>query len=335
MGLRLLNGARKPAYDAYKLPIWVSGKGAQRDRLRPGPPGRQRHARRPSRSSARPRPAPRSRPSRRSPVTSANGTFTADGAQLRRPLAPALERRSPRARRRSRPSEARARRPARARGGARRAAAPARRRPRDRDGGRGPDALQPASRSRRGRSPGAQLGVDVVRIHARWWEIAPERDAASAPSGFNAAEPQRPALQLGQRWTPRSRMVRDAGMRRDAHDHRPRAAVGEQPAEQAQPALEAVDDGLRRVLARRRDALQGPGRPLPDLERAQPAGLAAAAVGLRQPPAQLQAGLAARLPRAGARGRRRRSTPPTRARRSSIGELAPIGNDADLATTRR
>ena len=41
MGLRLFDGgARKPAYDAYKLPIWVSGKGAQRDRLRPGPPGR-------------------------------------------------------------------------------------------------------------------------------------------------------------------------------------------------------------------------------------------------------------------------------------------------------
>ena len=29
MGLRLFDAARaKPAYDAYKLPIWVSGKGA-------------------------------------------------------------------------------------------------------------------------------------------------------------------------------------------------------------------------------------------------------------------------------------------------------------------
>ena len=28
MGLRLLTGAAKPAYQAYKLPIWVSGKGA-------------------------------------------------------------------------------------------------------------------------------------------------------------------------------------------------------------------------------------------------------------------------------------------------------------------
>ena len=29
MGLKLLDGRRKPAYDAYKLPIWVSGTGAQ------------------------------------------------------------------------------------------------------------------------------------------------------------------------------------------------------------------------------------------------------------------------------------------------------------------
>ena len=30
MGLRLFSGgARKPAYDAYKLPIWVSGTGSE------------------------------------------------------------------------------------------------------------------------------------------------------------------------------------------------------------------------------------------------------------------------------------------------------------------
>jgi hypothetical protein len=33
------------------------------------------------------------------------------------------------------------------------------------------------------------LGVDVVRIHARWWEIAPGDGATKAPSGFNAANP--------------------------------------------------------------------------------------------------------------------------------------------------
>jgi hypothetical protein len=33
------------------------------------------------------------------------------------------------------------------------------------------------------------LGVDVVRIHARWWEIAPANGATKAPSGFNASNP--------------------------------------------------------------------------------------------------------------------------------------------------
>jgi hypothetical protein len=33
------------------------------------------------------------------------------------------------------------------------------------------------------------MGVDVVRIHARWWEIAPARFERRAPSGFNAGNP--------------------------------------------------------------------------------------------------------------------------------------------------
>ena len=36
------------------------------------------------------------------------------------------------------------------------------------------------------------MGVDVVRIHARWWEIAPGRNATRAPSGFNANNPNDP-----------------------------------------------------------------------------------------------------------------------------------------------
>ena len=32
----------------------------------------------------------------------------------------------------------------------------------------------------------SQLGVDVVRIHARWWEIAPQTDAVKQPGGFDA-----------------------------------------------------------------------------------------------------------------------------------------------------
>ena len=34
-----------------------------------------------------------------------------------------------------------------------------------------------------------QMGVDVVRIHARWWEIAPTRYARRRPPGFNANNP--------------------------------------------------------------------------------------------------------------------------------------------------
>jgi hypothetical protein len=33
------------------------------------------------------------------------------------------------------------------------------------------------------------LGVDVVRIHARWWEIAPAQKATTRPAGFNPANP--------------------------------------------------------------------------------------------------------------------------------------------------
>src|SRR4051794_12591136 len=36
------------------------------------------------------------------------------------------------------------------------------------------------------------LGVDVVRIHARWWEIAPRPDDARKPAGFNANNPNDP-----------------------------------------------------------------------------------------------------------------------------------------------
>jgi hypothetical protein len=35
----------------------------------------------------------------------------------------------------------------------------------------------------------SELGVDVVRIHARWWEIAPQTGSVRKPSGFNAKDP--------------------------------------------------------------------------------------------------------------------------------------------------
>ncbi|MBE2315126.1 cellulase family glycosylhydrolase [Solirubrobacter sp. CPCC 204708] len=37
-----------------------------------------------------------------------------------------------------------------------------------------------------------KLGVDVVRIHARWWEIAPAQTATTKPAGFDAANPASP-----------------------------------------------------------------------------------------------------------------------------------------------
>ena len=58
----------------------------------------------------------------------------------------------------------------------------------------------------------ATLGVDVVRIHARWWEIAPQRDRCTSRRGFHADEPERPAVQLGALDNAVA-IVRDAGMR--------------------------------------------------------------------------------------------------------------------------
>jgi len=57
-----------------------------------------------------------------------------------------------------------------------------------------------------------KLGVDVVRIHARWWEIAPGGSAAKKPSGFNAKDPDDDAYN----WAALDgavNMVRATGMR--------------------------------------------------------------------------------------------------------------------------
>jgi hypothetical protein len=34
-----------------------------------------------------------------------------------------------------------------------------------------------------------QLGVDIVRVHAHWWEIAPSAKSTSKPSGFSPSNP--------------------------------------------------------------------------------------------------------------------------------------------------
>ena len=267
-------------------------------------------------------------------MTSANGTFTAEVPELRRRVAPALERDHARARRRSRPSEARARRPARVAAalvGV--AAARARGRLRDRHGGRGPAPLQPASR-RRPRSPPGSSWASTSCASTRAGGRSRRRHAAQRkPAGFDAARPRRPAATTGPRSTTRSRMVRAPGMRVMLTITGPGPAVGEQPSRASATragcrAPTAYADFARAVA----DALHAPGRPLPDLERAQPAGLAAAAVGVRQ--------------------RRRNCTPVSphvyrslvRAAAPAIhaadpgaevviGELAPIGNPPISANT--
>jgi hypothetical protein len=56
------------------------------------------------------------------------------------------------------------------------------------------------------------LGVDVVRIHARWVAYAPEKDSPTVPAGFDARDPEDP----GYDWKPLDRavlLVRSAGIR--------------------------------------------------------------------------------------------------------------------------
>ena len=179
------------------------------------------------------------------------------------------------------------------------------------------------------------LGVDVVRIHARWWEIAPGARRAARAVGLQRRRSRRPALRLGQPRQRRRAWCARPGMRVMLTITGPGPLWASSEPQQAQPALDPDARRPTRAFARAVAARYArAGRSLPALERAQPAGLAAAAVGVRQPPAQLHAGLAARLPRAGAR---RRARDPRRrpGREVVIGELAPIGNAADLARTRR
>ncbi|WP_157592105.1 cellulase family glycosylhydrolase [Solirubrobacter soli] len=56
------------------------------------------------------------------------------------------------------------------------------------------------------------LGVDVVRIHARWWEIAPQTGAVRKPAGFNAKDPNSKGYNWGALDAAVS-MVENNGMR--------------------------------------------------------------------------------------------------------------------------
>ena len=120
------------------------------------------------------------------------------------------------------------------------------------------------------------MGVDVVRIHARWWEIAPDRFARRAPSGFNANNPNDPRYN----WAALDNAIteiRNAGMRPMVTITGPGPLWTSGDTSKRNP-LWKPRRRLRVVRARRRDPLSRPRGPLPALERAQPEGLAAAAV---------------------------------------------------------
>ncbi len=77
MGLRLFTGAAKPAYAAYRLPIWVSGKGANvtvYGQLRPADNGTAQSVDIQNAASA----GAAFKTVQTVPVTSANGIFTAE-----------------------------------------------------------------------------------------------------------------------------------------------------------------------------------------------------------------------------------------------------------------
>ena len=101
-----------------------------------------------------------------------------------------------------------------------------------------------AAGRRRGAHPRALVG-----------DRARARRPPSAPSGFNAADPNDPRYSWANLDTAVA-MVRDAGMRVMLTITGPGPLWTSSRAEQAQPALEAVDEGLRGLLARRRDALR-------------------------------------------------------------------------------
>ena len=91
MGLKLLDGTIKPAYAAYKLPIWVSGSGTEvtvYGQVRPAANGSAQSVEIQRAAGA----GAAFQTVTTAPVTSVNGTFTAKVRQLRWHLALALER---------------------------------------------------------------------------------------------------------------------------------------------------------------------------------------------------------------------------------------------------
>ena len=174
----------------------------------------------------------------------------------------------------------------------------------------------------------AAAGVDVVRIHARWIEVSPGRDARRRPRGFDLADHRARRYD----WQTLDRAVdltRAAGMRVMLSVTGPGPLWTSLAPGARQPALQAVAAAVRPVRARGGDALPRPRRPLPDLERAERRGLARAAADVRGA-ARLLPGLAAHLPRARARGAARdRARRPGRAGAARRARAARPHGDLD------
>ena len=197
MGLRLFgSGAAKPAYDAYKLPIWVSGSGANvtvYGQVRPADNGTAQTVDIQNASSGAGFKTVQS-----VPVTSANGTFTATVPNSGGSLAAALERAHLAA--------------SAARGEVKRAlvllavmvaalgAATAPAHAADLEIGMEDEGLLLANPHLAPFAVDAwhKLGVKVVRIHARWWVMAPGGAAQRKPAGFRATDPNDPRYDWSQ-----------------------------------------------------------------------------------------------------------------------------------------
>ena len=142
------------------------------------------------------------------------------------------------------------------------------------------------------------LGVDVVRIHARWWEIAPQ--GTKKPAGFNANNPNDPQYKFANLDNAVA-IVRNAGINVMLTITGPGPVWTSSEPTKNEGRWKPSPTEYASFAPRRGHALQGAGQPLPAVERAQPEGLAAAAVA--EVGQDLDPGLPAHLPRA--RQRRR------------------------------
>ena len=165
------------------------------------------------------------------------------------------------------------------------------------------------------------FGVDVVRIRARWSQIAPGAKAPRPPAGFRAGRSGRPPLQVDRagHGDPHRSLP---GHGRDPRGDGAGAAVDERLTVARQPPLEARSPGVRPLRRRGRGALPLGGGSLRRVERAQPAptgssrnGSAGAECAIRSPRTSTAAWCAPPT---------RRSGPRTPARRFSSVRLAHV-----------